>query len=161
MDKLKNLIEQATEMSCGSWDKLCEHADRASDLKQLIRKLTPNIVEHCYKIIAYQNNNKYKATLHHWAAGIAGSLVKFCNKLVKSNSKPLSTEQIVKEMVDKYKNSGEIQDIVFECDQQYGTPTEQDYDVIYKQIINKLPSLVNHVKNNKRPNLEEIINILK
>lgn len=160
INKLKHLIEQATEMSYESWDRLCEHADRASEIKQTIRHLAPNIIEHCYKIIAYSNDERYKTILHHWASEIAGGLVKFCNKLVKSSNKPLTTQQIVETIISKYKNAGELQDIVFECDQQYGTPTEQDYDIIYNKIVNKLPALVNHVKDNKRPNLEEIINIL-
>lgn len=161
--KLKNVLDNTQYTMYELGDKLYEMADPASEIKKNIRNLAPQIFEHTYKIIVYSKYPKYEKTAHHWAAEISGALVKFCRKLVKGKNKPLSVVDIVNTLISKYVDVGELQDIIFDCQQQYSDVDVRglDFETVYKRIIQTLPKLIQYVQSTINPDVNKIEEIIK
>lgn len=160
---LKNILDDTQNTVSEIGDKLYEMADPASEIKKNIRNLSPQIFEHIYKIIVYSKYPKYQKTAHHWAAEISGALVKFCRKLVKGKNKPLNVNSIVESLISKYMDAGELQDIIFDCKQQYTDVDIKNIDFknVYERILKTLPSLVQYVQSIIDPDVNVIEEIVK
>ena len=159
IDELQELMDKATD----SIESLREWADPRGVLIETIRNLSPIIISHIYKIIVYSNNEKYKETAHHWASEVRACLVKFCKKQIKGRNKLIDVNLIVNTIKSKYINSGELQDIICECEELYPeVPLDNiDFDDVYNRVISTLEPLVSYVQSNIKPNISIIENIIR
>lgn len=163
IENLKNVLDNTQYTMLEVAHRIYEMADPASEIKKNIRNLAPQIFEHIYKIIVYSKYPKYEKTAHHWSAEISGALVKFCRKLVKGKNKPLSVDDIMNTLISKYVNVGELQDIIFDCQQQYSdvNVTQVDFEDVYKRILQTLPKLIQYVQNTINPDVNKIEEIVR
>lgn len=157
-----DFIEKLKEALDGL-ESINEFADPAKDLKRIIRNLAPNIVEHIYKIIVYSKYPQYTETAHHWAAEVRSGLVKFCNKQVKGRNKKVSIKFVYDNIVSKYVNVEELQDIICDCEDQYDNIKLDfiDFKDIYNRILNTLIPLIEYVQSTIRPDVNRIEEIIK
>lgn len=153
--KMQELIERM--------EKLFEFADSKARLKQKIEGRAEQIVEHIYKILMYGNFSEYKDTVHHWAAEIAGGMLKFTHKKLKGKNEVLSTEEMINSIKSKFIDSDEIVDIVYDCSRNYKgiDISKLDYDITYNKIFNCLQPLLEYCKSTKNPNLDIVIKIIE